>query len=200
MKQEKMLNEIVNFFNFNNLDDATLRLHEAMIHRFQERTTRGKLLYPQHEQIPWQNTTLSVYNRIKHAKLWHGKNAKFWYKENARPVMHCYHFAKLLKDIGCYFDHSCKIISVTKYIGKRYQKKGDKTGKDRHRLILDESTFDDKTETQGVFRDASFYVTFPDPSAKHGYSSFKKKPEYENYKLNVPKHLVEIKNIIENNN
>jgi hypothetical protein len=92
MSGYEKLEAIVEHFGFSDLDDATLRESEVLLHARQERTEKPRTaLQP-------RDTVEEVFRRIVSGKPYE------------RPVTNCLHFANLLYHIGGHFGHACEPV------------------------------------------------------------------------------------------
>ena len=140
-RKETKVKEIIEFFKFEDLDDATNRLHEAILHYKQERL-------PEPEHInkgkfkKCENITNIVYEEIKKANKRTVKYFEAFVDFYEKPLVHCGHFAYLLRDIGKAFGHSCHVVECSAEYIQNWN----------HILVYD--------KTEEKYRDASTYKQF----------------------------------------
>ena len=175
--EKKKVETIIERFKFKDMDDATLRLHEAIHHSRQEAQGKpkaereldaeGRTIIPTNRMPASPEIVDLIFIRIKN-------EPKETYQ---KPLVGCHVFSYLLTKIGEHFGHKCHMVSCDpSYL----QSNGKGNG---HVVVFD--------ETAGVYRDASVYRAFnPDPQGQ-GRSWCYGPPGYPQ-RANVPKDTLNI--------
>lgn len=148
-----MIEDIIDYFNFENVDNLVLRMNEIILHHRQERMLMSD------RSIKADKITEEVFKRLPEKK---GSYEK--------PIVHCYHFARLLKDLASYYDNDCTIIVCN----------ADYLDGDHHQLIFDETT--------EKYLDPSIYNSHFDIKTRRWVKTNPK------FMLNIPKE--QINNIV----
>ena len=90
------VSDIVDYFGFNSIDDATLNLSDVLLHWRQERESNEPKIKPKYPRTPMEVVD-EVHERI-------GSD------EYRQPRVNCMYFARLLSEIGEHFGHSCQPV------------------------------------------------------------------------------------------
>jgi hypothetical protein len=177
--EKRKLKEIVEFFKFKDMDDATRRLHEVILHHHQEtfsvpkeerpKDKNGKWIMPRHHVQASPALTDLIFERIQEAKTNHS---------NYRPpIVGCGRFCYLLAKIGEQFGHRLGVITNTEV--DYYKADGESHTSVGHMLNYD--------ETDGVYRDGAIYKnwTVRDPASnKRKWIHNQKNPP--DFSTNIP--------------